>query len=436
MGNLPPITPAPIQPAGPAPKKKGGKLVAALLGFFLLVAGLGGGYYYYTNYVVQKVQVAAISQAQCHGCRNGGWAVWRNGSCHITGICDSGVPGKDTSNPDADIGNSSDCTAAGYSWCEATDATGRHYAFCNTTSGSTIKSCNNLATEKGYSVQYGANPSRGACSAAQKAAGWTECPAGTCGGGSGAYCFDRHGSCNSTIIQRSDGTYVDTGLCGIVGSLAGNDKNSGFTEKSSLFCTQADVTNNVGQCATVGVGGLKYKFVCDANGCSTTDAACVIMHYTCQGSTTGNNSCLQNGQQSTGSNFTGKCGTVEQIDVACGSYVESRTRINGKCAEASSSTTNPTFKCDSIAKDKATPKIGDSLTFTCAGSSTPANSVALTYQFRISKDGGAWSALTATANKATYKVTEKGSYDVQCKACGKVTATAASTCDPNWSTAQ
>lgn len=97
-----------------------------------------------------------------------------------------------------------------------------------------------------------------------------------------------------------------------------------------------------------------------------------------------------------------------------------------------SPTPKPTLACTGLSKDKADSDItkGTKVNFTCIGAATPANAVNLTYQFRIRKDGAAWTTLSATANKASYTVNDYGDYDVQCHACGQIDN--ASVCHPVW----
>lgn len=116
----------------------------------------------------------------------------------------------------------------------------------------------------------------------------------------------------------------------------------------------------------------------------------------------------------------------------------------------------PVVSCTSLTKNKTDSqiKIGTKITFTCTGVSlhrdyagTPAdgdNTVVttdpgeqdITYDYRVSKDGGAWEDMVTTftsllPNGIAYFTPETaGSYIVQCRAC--LMTKNAEICDPIW----
>jgi len=92
--------------------------------------------------------------------------------------------------------------------------------------------------------------------------------------------------------------------------------------------------------------------------------------------------------------------------------------------------TTPVLACTSLSKNVIAPKIGDAVTFTCAGSVTPAGATTLTYAFRYRIDAGAWTSLTPSATTASLTIASAGAYDVECQACGTIEN--ASVCDPTW----
>lgn len=96
--------------------------------------------------------------------------------------------------------------------------------------------------------------------------------------------------------------------------------------------------------------------------------------------------------------------------------------------------TAPTMACTGITSVPATttaPAVGTKLTFTCAGTVTPADAGTLSYKFRYSINGGATTALTnKTATTAELTIAACGTYSVQCQACA--TLSGVLTCNPTW----
>lgn len=423
--------------------KHGSKILMMVLGIFALLGVLGGvGYYGYLQFAPkQGATVAGISQSSCSGCKNGGWLVWRDGACHSTGICGSNVPGKNTNDPNPDTATEMGPGTCSGGTCGCTNA---NYIYCggaiNKCVSQTVLAqhggCNGYGKDVyGIAITYGSNPGRTACDPAKVAnKSNTQCVCGTT-----TYCFDRNGSCTADKITRSDGSVVDTGFCGIVGSEVGGV----FKEKAGLFCTPAEAASKQFNCEKE--GELKFKFNCDIDGCSTSDTACKVLRYTCK-NTVGNNSCTDTsssyvaGSMTSGGDIkftTGAsaCGKVEQIDVACGGYIESRTRINPACAESSAppNTTAPKLVCDSLTKNVADAalQLDSAITFTCAGTVTPTSAGTPSYQFRYMVGTGAWQTMAATSQTASLTPTQCGvQYQVECRACA--TLNGVKQCDPVW----
>jgi hypothetical protein len=218
-------------------------------------------------------------QASCSGCRNGGWQVWRNGECKITGICNSGVPGKDTQDPMQDdleaLYNSRDkCNGSGkgYVWCESTDSTGKKYAFCN------IKGigCNQAAIDKGYSIQIGivkckcrsTDPKTGACTGGYT----TDNSTGTYNNSTAEVKAEVERQCNAQVMGT--GSYLcKIGVKGYTGNAACTNLN-GVPFKGNLGCF----------CGTVqvdtGTGHTSYTSKCGCEEEETTTTTTPTMSCT------------------------------------------------------------------------------------------------------------------------------------------------------------
>ena len=437
----------------PVKKKVKSKMMMLVLGLISLMGILGGvGYYaYYLYGTVNPVLIAGVAENDkdsCDGCYKGGWLRWDNATqtCKHTGICGSDVPGKDTEPPDNPAPPPSEKPAPGDGNC------GTGYAYCGGAIDKCVShaalaaaggGCNKYGEEVyGIPTTYGANPGRGACTPEQLSSGATQCEPEECGG-TQTYCFDRPGSCTSNKIVRNDGSVVDMGLCGLVGST--NGTTGKFQEYPSLFCTQQDVNNQVDGCAVA--GDLKYSYSCGINGCETDDSQCKVVRYSCSG-TANNESCVDTstnyiaGSMTSGNsiNFTNQCGTVQQIDVMCGptGYKMSRTRINPPCETGenpppSAPPGTPTMACTGLTRspNTASPAIGETLTFTCAGTVTPSTAGTLSYKFRYKIGSGALTPLTnKTTTTAELTLAACGTYTVECQAC--TTLNGVLTCDPQW----
>lgn len=438
-------------------------VLVAVLAFVGVMSA--AGYWAYNKYgTVSPATIAAVKgndEASCNGCVNGGWMVWRNNECKITGVCgNTNNPTKNTDNPmevtekpanSCNSSNASTCCGAGYQFC------GGAIGKCVSNTALNGKGCNGYGLEVyGIPTTYGSSASKSSCDATKVQSGLQT----QCNCGSGNVCFERRGDCflgagdgsttadyvsntdnnpnndNPNIIKRSDGSYVNMGLCGLVSSYKPTTNTTGLITENTKFFENAEC------------------FECDENGCKiksglTGDAAtkcygpkgCTTVRYTCD-ETKGGISCLEN-QELLGNDaaFKGKCGTVEQIDVSCGGqYIASRTRINPECVVAEntpnpSPSVTPTLMCSSLTKTPTTtPEVGDKVTFTCVGASTPAGAVSLTYKFRYSLNSGAYVAMTnKTATTSELTIASCGSYKVQCQACGTINGVL--TCDPNWTAA-
>lgn len=417
------------------PKKKAFKFIGMVVGFLIALGAIGYGsyYYYFTNYseaaVIAGVFTDNADKDSCDGCHNGGWLVWRNGQCKVSGICgsddknDDGVGDKDTTNPNTEttLNNKGSCEDAGkgYTWCSSKDSEGKAYAFCETTG----KGCNNAAIEKGYTIVYGSGVSTA------PVAGGKTC---NCGDSKTVYFTASNGVCDQKDAVKegysTDGyNYNEQGLCAVAGYFK-SDGTYVYGKKLDRTGKEYDITQ------------WFDSFTCDQNGCQIiNNKSCTVVRYTCSDRTS--TACLDNEKVlGTSGGFEGKCGTVEQIDVMCdGNYVQSRTKINGECSEKDTPnpstptiTTNPTLMCSSLTRTPTTtPAVGDKVTFTCAGASTPAGAVSLTYKFRYSLNSGAYVAMTnKTATTSELTIAACGSYKVQCQTCGTINGVL--TCDPNW----
>ncbi len=90
------------------------------------------------------------------------------------------------------------------------------------------------------------------------------------------------------------------------------------------------------------------------------------------------------------------------------------------------------MKCIGITRAPNTEtKLGDKLTFTCAGRVTGIPGATLSYKFRYQLNSGNWATLAnKTTTTAELAVAACGTYKVQCQACVKVLNN--TRCDPTW----
>ncbi|MFZ2199601.1 MAG: hypothetical protein WAV40_02345 [Microgenomates group bacterium] len=436
---LPPVPPAPLNNVEPEAKPKTkSKIMLVVLGIFGLLGMLGtGGYYVYTQ-MAKTGQIAytgegfPYSEAECpkhcdgthalawkgqYGCRwsgetcNGGGTTPPAGgvkSCPPGGVPDPNDPGRTIS-----------CTCTGnYTYC------GGIIDKCvsNADLAAAGGGCNKYGESIGIPTTYGASCKVGSTTDKIK---WVKtCNCADSKGAKGDYLFDRNGDC---IKLNADNVDTGMGLCGIV-------KN--------------------GACAPLDAGGntTPNPWSCDATGCrilSNVAGAdkCFVMKFTCAGTKAGQ-SCLdgedkppsQSKSFDTAASF---CGKVQQIDVSCGpGKSETRTKIFPPCgskppsappsAPPSSPPNTPVIACTGLTQTPATtPVIGQTVTFTCAGTITPASAGTLSYKFRYSLDNGADQLLeNKTATTAELNISACGTYSVQCKACATISGVL--TCDPVW----
>lgn len=421
MDAVPTVPPVLTPSEKPVQKKSRAKTI--LVGLALAIALVGGiGIFGYQQYGSVGALIAGVL-SEGKDCPKGKH-VNDSGQC-VTNDIKGG--GEEKVPPEK--GGSPDNCGDGYAWCGVGISKCVSFDALAAAGGG----CNKYG-EKVYGIPtvYGATPGRLAPDMSCDPAKIANKTMKQCTCGSSNYCFDRDGSCSSTPITRLDGSTVDTGFCGLVGSIPAGSTT--FKEYDGLF--NAD-------------GTLKYNYFCDLTGCNTSDTSCQVVRYTCN-STVSGNSCtdqssayVKNSMTTSNSlKFTGACGKVEQIDVSCGGYKTSRTSINPPCEKAED-TPNPSpspsvpvvapkLMCDGLTRTPTTtPVIGDKLTFTCTGSSVPAGSVSLTYKFRSAIDGGVWSSMTnKTATTAEMMINACGTYKVQCQACGTISG--AVVCDPAW----
>lgn len=341
----------------------------------------------------QNTSTRGTDAGSCGGCFNNQWQVWQNGECRLTGSCGTGVAGKDTPNPNVESANTeSACASAGGTWCAATDLSNRSYAFCNGTPNTT---CQTAASEKGYTVLKGAV----ICKANEAGTGW-----------------------------EADDAKIDYYWDG--------DNGAPF-DPVKLEESKQDVDKHCND---------QFKKVCPTPDAATCNVGFGSGDFICQvGKVGSGGEVYQAGQACTAANgfpFNGSlgcfCGVV-QMDTPMGHTSYSSTcgcdKTEGTTPNPSTPTitTNPTLMCDSITRaPNTTVSLGDTLTFTCVGSSSPAGSVNLSYKFRYSVNSGAYTVLAnKTATTAEMTVAACGSYKVQCQACGTINGTLV--CDPVWS---
>jgi hypothetical protein len=117
----------------------------------------------------------------------------------------------------------------------------------------------------------------------------------------------------------------------------------------------------------------------------------------------------------------------------CGGNADSCTA--GTYTNTTTTDTTPTMACTGITSAPAVtptaPVIGNKITFTCAGTVTPATAGTLSYKFRYNIDNGTYKSLTnKTPTTAELSIAACGSYSVECQACATLNGVV--TCDPVW----
>ena len=131
------------------------------------------------------------------------------------------------------------------------------------------------------------------------------------------------------------------------------------------------------------------------------------------------------------------CGTTQPL-----SFANQITGIN--CAGVKTTTVDeppttppstppvvPVLACTGLTNTPAAPVIGQTVTFTCAGTLTPTGAATLSYKFKYSLNDGADQLLTNKTNTtAELAITACGTYSVQCKVCATIAGVLK--CDPTW----
>lgn len=387
---VPPIltNPAPTMPVnkGKGAMSKVKMVVVAVLAFLGITGGVG--LYAYQRYgTIEPATIAVIgdkTKDECSGCVNGGWLVWRNGQCKHTGICGNDKPDKNTAPPDAPPGvdPADNCRAVGGEWCaNVVDASGQSHAFC----GSKGKACYQSASEKGITVIIGS----------------VKCK-----------------ESNGTWVP--DGSYTDVGISDEVPNP--NNGQPGDTYGPTLSIYEQVDRQCKAQSGSFTALGNTEMWICPVG----TTVACTAN--------------VQGAKRFYGNPANGFCGVI-QVDTGTGHTSYSSTESCDEPEETPNPTPTPsapvvsTLMCTGLTRTPTTtPTVGDKVTFTCVGASTPAGAVSLTYKFRYSLNSGAYVAMTnKTATTSELTIASCGSYKVQCQACGTINGVL--TCDPNWTAA-
>ncbi len=331
---------------------------------------LGLNYVDPSNNVTEK----GTDQASCNGCLNGGWQVWRNGECKITGSCGSNIE-QNSVNPNIETSNdATSCGASGGTWCgNVVDTSGASHAFCGPNNG---EACYQLAIDRGITMSIGK----------------VEC------------------DCKVPIFTAN----VQTGCSewGPTQTIQEQINNAQTSLDTKKF--QIEAVNS--QCSTGGnfsaTGGTQM-FICPKG----TTVACTAL----------------NGKPFYGNSKGCFCGTI-QVDTSTGhqSYSSTCGCDQEVAAAPSAPPAAPVLACTGLTQTPvATPTIGQTVTFTCAGTITPAAAATLSYKFRYSLDNGTDQLLTnTTATTAQLAITACGTYSVQCKVCATIAGVL--TCDPTW----
>lgn len=406
---LPPVPPAPIStpPVEDKPKKKS-KLMLVIIGIFAMLGVLGaGGFYAYKQVVPQSNKVAVVNpkpvakvkpkdadQASCNGCskaQDGGWLVWRNGECKVTGICNStsaAGTAKDTEVPNTEttLNNKGACegTGLGYVWCSSVDSTGKAYAFCNTKG----IGCNQAAVEEGYTIQLGivkcrcknTNPTSKVC---------TEYEADINDPAYQGVTLATITAVNSQCKAQAMGTgsfICREGVKGYSGGQCTADNGSPFNGNLGCFCGTVQVDT--------GTGHTSYQSTCG---------------------------CQQNNPETHKS-----CNTTTKVCETVDGPGADTCATDANCVTAA-----PVLACTGLTNTPAAPVIGQTVTFTCAGTITPTGAATLSYKFKYSLNDGADQLLANKTNTtAELAITACGTYSVQCKVCATIAGVLK--CDPTW----
>lgn len=413
------VPPAPTLPVE-APKKKGklGVILAGILGLFIVLGGSVFGYLYYTENLppskstVANIQTQYPTKESCVGvCDNNRLLRWdaKNGRCEDSGkACDA------TTSTDATGITKDKCVGGNLAWCEGCGG------YCMRFAAGSVGCQRMSALKCGEGIVTGAS-----CSTTKNSQFFKPCNCEN-----GTFYFDSDGICNSKdAVGAVNPAYYDTyGLCA--------------TEAAKAGCGGGGTGGG-------GTGTISCNYVCNNSGCTCNSGQCQVYHWKCDRISNLSGGC-QDGTPKIGqsASFSASCG-AEQIDVVCnGASIDFRSKVNSvACTNPSrpptvitspspspspSPSTTTAMSCTGISKNVATPEIGDKVTFTCAGSTTPASlGISLAYNFRYNINSGNWQTLAnKTSTTAELSVDACGTYAVQCRAC--LTTAGTTTCDPVW----
>lgn len=319
------------------------------------------------------------NREDCNGESNGGWLVWRNGECKVTGGSGNVNEEKNTQNPNLKNATSSneECIATGGGGlCEGTDTQGQSFKIC--VPRGTSKACYQHAIDAGYTMSIGAF--------------------------------------NGTCVQSGD-SWVLVGTDQV--ALVPYNNNPAYLvdgqtplERANALCAAGKGTINFGTAKYICKEGVKGE-----GDVVYTGGACTAL----------------NGKPFTGNQLGCFCGTV-QVDTGTGHTSYSSTCGCDKTPKESNPptiTTNPTMACTGLTQAPAAPKVGDKVTFTCTGTITPSTAGTLSYKFRYSINSAATVAMAnKTATTAELSIAACGEYKVECQTCATIAGVL--TCDPVW----
>lgn len=411
------------------PKKKGGrgKIVGVVMAILLLLGTVVGGMFGYTYYTKEPNMISVIvgfpicdpGEKQSRGCTTDGCAGSQSRTCNSTGTNWGGWSGcsKNNSSCGQDEEPDPPGTACARTFSGGVCVDLNNYN-CNTTYGNS-----DCAAGKQCGVNCTVKPTDPPASDGKIADGKCMAPGDTCASGKSQFdntCPVTESRCGDDLVGPP--IYVDaTGesLCTADKSCANGytcDTGTGkCVGNTSLWCGRG-LDPNAPVCCNQGVKCEETNIVCEPPArkeCKTFD-------------------------QTTGSY---KWCLLEQNSSWCGGGDDEEEEPTPTPSPSPSPSPSqqgqvPTLACTSLTKNKADSaiEVGTNVTFTCAGSVSPAGATNLTYAFRISKDSGAWQTLPGTGATASYAVASAGNYRVQCKACGTINN--ASVCDPTWGAAQ
>lgn len=378
------------------PKKKGFKVVGLMIGLLSMLGAVGySSYSYYISNYGENATIAVIAdktEYTCGGCEDGNQVKWKNGQCvQINKPCGGGEEGNPTN-----TGNQSECTGCreGYE-VEWNGSACIKRRLCNVEENTNEASC--------------------------AADGGSWCSSVDAKGRSYGFCGKTSSTKNCNDLAAEQGYLIIEGIVKCVKGDDGKyhaDRNySGYQgmtlanwNQVETQCTKQLMGTGAFLCK-MGVKGYDGGQCTDLNGVPFTGALGCFCGTVQVDTGTGHTS------------YTSSCGCDKPEDTP------------NPSPSPSTPTVNPTLMCSSLTRTPTTtPAVGDKVTFTCVGASTPAGAVSLTYKFRYSLNSGAYVSMTnKTATTSELTVASCGSYKVQCQACGTINGVL--TCDPNWTAA-